>query len=230
MNDGGRELVGAEAVGARLGERWLVRPVSFRLGAGQALALTGPNGSGKTTVLRIVLGRQAHSEGTLRRTVDLGGGAQGIAAMTGPPPFYSRLTVAEHLDAVEASWSGSGGMALPLADVLKALELERLADQYPDELSSGERQGIGLVMALARPAALLVLDEPEQRLDADRRVVIADLIRRRQEQGAGILLATHDHRLPGLLGASRLTLSREEGFPAFLEPGDEPEAEPGQDT
>lgn len=210
MTDTSAPLLRASAVGAQVGERWLVRPTSFELRAGEVLALTGPNGSGKTTLLRLALGRLAPTTGTLDRRVELGDGARGIAAMTGPPPFYARLTLAEHLDLVEASWAGSGGMALPLDEVLQALDLARLADQYPDELSSGERQGIGLVMAFARPASLLVLDEPEQRLDARRREVIAELIRRRQSLGTAVLLATHDPHLVGLLDARRIILARED--------------------
>ncbi|MDP5228456.1 MULTISPECIES: ATP-binding cassette domain-containing protein [Arthrobacter] len=210
MNDGAGLLVRASVVGVQIGERWLVRPASFQVGAGGAMALTGPNGSGKTTLLRVVLGRQVHSTGTLQRGAELDGGAHGVAAMTGPPPFYARLTVEEHLEAVEASWENTGGLALPFQDILDVLDLHRLMDQFPDELSSGERQGIGLAMALARPAALLLLDEPEQRLDTRRREAVAELIRHRLEQGTGVLMATHDSHLPALLGADVLRLRRQD--------------------
>lgn len=232
MTDTPAALLRASAVGAQVGERWLVRPATFTVRPGEIVALTGPNGSGKTTLLRLALGRLAPTTGTLDRRVDLGDGARGIAAMTGPPPFYARLTIAEHLDLVETSWAGTGGMALPLDEVLEALDLARLADQYPDELSSGERQGIGLVMAFARPAALLVLDEPEQRLDARRRRVIAELMLRRRDLGAGVLLATHDPRLVDLLGAREVVLAREQDGSAGAddESGGEPGDEPGVDS
>lgn len=162
---------------------------SMSVHAGTCTVLQGENGSGKTTLLRIILGLDAPTTGS----VNLVPGAlerRDIAHVIQPPPFFENLTVLEHLLFVRASWGLPPGAEAPLA-LLRAFDAERLARHFPDELSSGEQQVVALCLGLARPARLLVLDEPEQRLDTGRRRALAEILRSRTADGLAVLMASH---------------------------------------
>lgn len=170
----------------------ILPPVSFETAPGSCTAVVGPNGSGKTTLLRIVSGRLDASSGSVRvfgRDADdrVDAFRRDVSDLVGAPATYDDLTVGDHLDFIGRLWKVED----PLAP-LEALDAAGLVRRYVDELSSGQRQLAYLAMALARPARLLVLDEPEQHLDAERRGLVADLLRSRRSSGTAIVVATHD--------------------------------------
>jgi ABC-type multidrug transport system ATPase subunit len=171
-------------------------PTSLMLGAGEARAVVGPNGSGKSTLLRLVAGKDRPTSGRVsvlglpadrarrRRRSD-------VALLLGGLSAYPDLTVAEHLRLVASAWAGRH----PGPGVDEALEdadLTRVRDQLPGELSSGESQMFALATTLYRPARLVLLDEPEQRLDARWRVAARRMIGRALDEGRALLVATHD--------------------------------------
>ncbi|WP_402464324.1 ABC transporter ATP-binding protein [Isoptericola aurantiacus] len=195
----GDVLVDAVAVTRTYGTVQVLAPTSVRLRAGQGAAVVGPNGAGKSTLLRLVAGAEAPTSGTA--TV-LGAPAERarrryrdrIARLLGPVPAYPDLTVAEHLRLVQVAWAGRYP-GPEVDEALAAATLDRVRDQYPAELSSGETQMFALVATLYRPASLVLLDEPEQRLDARWREVARELVLGALDQGRAVLAATHD---PGL--------------------------------
>ena len=79
-----------------------------------------------------------------------------------------------------------------VADLIEEFGLADRADALPDALSSGQRRRLLLAAAFARPRSLLVLDEPEQRLDAGMRNRLADRLVDERDQGGAVLLASHD--------------------------------------
>ena len=83
--------------------------------------------------------------------------------------------------------------------LLDRLGIARLLDRFPHELSSGQQQLFRLALTLARPAIVLLLDEPEQRLDTAKRQVVAGIIRERAESGATVVMACHDPELTAAL-------------------------------
>lgn len=194
----------------------LLPPTSIRLEAGHCVAVRGPNGAGKTTLLRVIAGRQRPSAGSAllfgNRFDDRSREARRhIAALIEPPVLYPDLTVRDHLALIEAAWGaeGSGKRGTPgVSDVggthgvpswpgfgANALEyfgLPDLADRFPNELSSGQRQLVSLAVTFARPASVLLLDEPEQRLDPDRRALVADALLVARGLGAAVAFASHD--------------------------------------
>lgn len=189
-------LLDVEGVGRTVSGLRILEQTSFRVRAGRCTVLRGENGAGKTTLLRILLGLDAPTTGRVR----LRPGAlepRDISAAIQAPPFFDDLTILEHLFFVRASWGLPGGTEAPLA-LLRTFDAERLAPHFPDELSSGERQVVALCLALARPAKLVVLDEPEQRLDTGRRVALAALLKDRLADGQAVVMATH---APDLLEA-----------------------------
>ncbi|MEP7763482.1 ABC transporter ATP-binding protein [Sanguibacter sp. 25GB23B1] len=190
-------LVAARGVGVRIDDADLLLPVTFDLHAGHALAVRGPNGSGKTTLLRVVAGLAEPTSGT----VLVGGRPPDdrdrhfrarLAALVGPPPLARNLTLHEHLALVGASWGTTTSDATEHGHaLLTGLGIDRLARRFPHELSSGQAQLFALALTLARPADILLLDEPEQRLDAERLEVVADLLRGTVDAGTALLVASH---------------------------------------
>ncbi|MFD6178470.1 MULTISPECIES: ABC transporter ATP-binding protein [unclassified Isoptericola] len=171
-------------------------PTTLTLGPGEAAAVVGPNGSGKSTLLRLVAGKDEPTTGRVRVLGLPAGQArlrrrEDVAVLLGGLSAYPDLTVAEHLRLVASAWAGRH----PGPDVeaaLAAAELDRVRDQLPGELSSGEGQMFALATTLYRPARLVLLDEPEQRLDARWRAVARRLVAGALDAGRALLVATHD--------------------------------------
>lgn len=208
-------MLTADAVTVVIDEQVLLPPTSLSLDPGRALAIRGPNGAGKTTLLRVLAGLMpatggaVHLNGTplnIRRAPV----RAAVAAMIGAPPLSRDLTLVEQLRFVRATWgdhSASGEQAAHAG--LAELGIVELAARYPSELSSGQLQLFSLALTLSRPCRVLLLDEPEQRLDAHRRELVAAALRRRLKDGCAIAFATHSPALAEAVGAESLTVGAE---------------------
>lgn len=197
-------LVTVSAVTRTVAGRQILAPVSIMVAPGECVALTGPNGSGKTTLLNIIAGREPATQGSVSLSPTVTARA-GLAAMLRQPPYFENLTVLEHLRFVHVSWGGSPDSRAPW-ELLERLNIERIRDSFPNELSSGERQLLALTIGLIRPAALLLLDEPEQRVDRERRELVLHLLAEKKHVGAAIVMATHDPRFMEVLADTRVAL------------------------
>lgn len=177
-------------------------PVSFTLPPGRALALVGANGSGKSTVLRAVLGLLEPVGGrieVLGRAVDERevGFRTRVSSVLDDDAYFPALTVAEHLY-LTARGHGVQGADAEVDELLEEFGLTEHAAALPVALSSGQRRRLLLAAGLVRPRSLLVLDEPEQRLDVAMRDHLAQRLVEEKRAGGSVLLATHD---PDLLRA-----------------------------
>ncbi|RKN51349.1 ABC transporter ATP-binding protein [Micromonospora endolithica] len=202
-------VVSARGLGVSFGSVAVLVDVDLDLPPGAALCLTGANGAGKSTLLRCVTGLLTPQAGTVSvfgATPD--GSAtfwRRVATTVEQPTWYLGLTVREHVELVRLA--GGGDPADGHVDELFAvLGLAALADATPDVLSSGQRQRMLLAAVLARPSDLLVLDEPEQRLDTEIRPVVAGLLRDHLAGGGSLLLASHDPSFVAALGCPTLRL------------------------
>jgi ABC-2 type transport system ATP-binding protein len=193
----------------------LLSPTSFSLGAGDALAVTGSNGAGKTTLLRILAGLARPTSGAARihgSAVDERSPAfrRAVSGSIGRPPVARDLTLEEHLALVAASW----GSQVEAARKRAAAELERwqlsaLRRRFPHELSSGQSQLFALALAVVRPYEVLVLDEPEQRLDPERLGIVIEVLRHEIDAGRTVIFATHSVVLAEALASRSLRLGGE---------------------
>lgn len=194
-----KPLLVADRISRTYGDRTVLAPVSFRLAPGRCLAVVGVNGSGKTTLLRLATGRDTPTTGTVtfagepvaEERLDV---RARMAVVMDTGSHYPDLTVREHLQFVAAAHGvpdAAGWVDWALAD----RALTSSADDLPSALSSGQRQALSLASALVRPRDLLVLDEPEQRLDPGARARLVDRIAAEKTDGTAVLFATHDQAL-----------------------------------
>jgi ABC-type multidrug transport system ATPase subunit len=188
-------LLQLAGVSRSYGDFVALHPVDLDVLPGTCLALMGANGSGKSTLLRIAAGRDEPTTGTVRFggeplvEEDLHARAR-IAVVGDSTGCYPDLTVREHLLLVAVGHA----VADPHRWVDWALADRRLAekaDALPSALSSGQFQALLLASALVRPRDLLVLDEPEQRLDPQARRHLATRIQAEVADGVAVLVATH---------------------------------------
>ena len=166
---------------------------------GEVLAVVGLNGAGKSTVVRTLAGRQQPLAGDalvhgLPVMPDAASFRRQVAAVFDEDAFFPSLTVREHLLLVARGHS----VAMPDEAVDAELEFSGLcgrAEAVPDSLSSGQRRRLLLAAGFIRPSSLLILDEPEQRLDPVMRDALGRRIREHAGAGAAVVLVTHDPSL-----------------------------------
>lgn len=192
----------------------LLAPVSISVKSGEALIVRGENGAGKSTLLRVLAGMRTPSSGS----ASIGGEPvadrdrgfrRRVAAMVGLPPMAPDLTVRDHVAMVATTWVDRAQDPNETTNsVLDELGLTELGTRFPHELSSGQTQLFGLALVLARPFDVLVLDEPEQRLDPDRVATVAKALNARREAGATLVVATHSEVLADALAGTTLLLEK----------------------
>ncbi|WP_309615330.1 ABC transporter ATP-binding protein [Salinibacterium sp.] len=187
----------ARAVSASVDSEVLLAPVSFAVKEGEAIAVQGQNGSGKTTLLRILSGQLRPTSGHVYvdgEPIDERARAirRMISARIGLPAFARELTAHEHLRFIATTWGRAGSAATDAADAtMAALGIGDLRNRFVTELSSGQTQLLSLATAFVRPFEVLILDEPEQRLDAARRALVASVVRAEIERGVTVVIASH---------------------------------------
>ncbi|MDR6199394.1 ABC-type multidrug transport system ATPase subunit [Microbacterium sp. SORGH_AS428] len=206
-------MIEVDAVRVVSGDVTLLDTITRRVDAGTALAVRGGNGSGKTTLLRVLAGMQAPSAGSAR----IAGAAisqrdrryrRRVAAMIGLPPFAPDLTVLEHVRLVAVTWFAPAEAETRARAVLSELGLQTLHERFPHELSSGQTQLFGLALVLVRPCDVLLLDEPEQRLDPEHVDAVIAALRARRDAGVTLVVATHHPRLAQIVADETVYLER----------------------
>jgi ABC-2 type transport system ATP-binding protein len=180
----------------RYGDLTVIDGLDLDVPAGTAVALVGPNGSGKSTLLRCLTGLDSAAAGTIEldgRPLDERAVAtrRALAVVTDDLDFFPDLSVVEHLDLV-ASAHGVDDVHAAVDEVLSAIGLTAQAGQLPGTLSSGQRRRLALATVFVRPRRLMVLDEPEQRLDTDGVAWLGDRLRADVDAGASLVFASHD--------------------------------------
>ena len=210
MTEPAPDLV-AEALACQRGERLVFAGLSFRLSAGGALLLTGTNGSGKTSLLRVLATFIRPAEGRLiwgARPVE----AEGAA-------YRAQLDFVGHQDGVKpgltprevlAFWAALRGIErsrVPrlVEAALAAFALDGVADWPCRWLSAGQRRRIALARLVAAPASMWLLDEPTSALDHENQSRLERAIAEHRASGGRVVVASHSPIDLGVVAAT-LTL------------------------
>jgi energy-coupling factor transport system ATP-binding protein len=166
--------------------RALVSDVTIDGRRGEVVVLSGPNGGGKTTLLRTIAGTLAPMSGKVERNPGR------IAYLPqNPTAILHRPCVRAEVE-LTLEWSREQGDPRLILD---ALGLSDLADRYARDLSSGERQRAALAAVLVGSPGLVLLDEPTRGMDAKARNALVGLVAGLRDAGAAIVMATHDASL-----------------------------------
>ncbi len=191
---GGETLCRVDRATFSYGDRPVLDGASLKLRRGEIVALTGPNGIGKTTLAKLVAGLLEPDSGRVQRV--------GRASYLSQDP--GRYLIRERADE-EVALSVGGDLAGARRS-LAEVGLAGLEHRHPRDLSSGERERLGLAaVAVAKPE-LLVLDEPTRGIDPDRKAQLAEWLVAYAAEDRAVLVATHDRSFPA---HRRITLDRE---------------------
>ena len=184
----------------RRGGRVVFEGLDFALDAGGLLLLTGRNGAGKSSLLRLMAGLLAPAAGSLSW--------DGRPVAEDAEAHRARLRYVGHLDALKPAltaaenlsfWADLWGGGDPLA-ALDAFGLRALADQPARFLSAGQKRRANLARLALAPADLWLLDEPATALDAETTERLRQLIARHRDAGGMAVISTHgDLGLPGAI-------------------------------
>ena len=200
-----------ERLSVRRGGRTVVDDVGLEIQPGEILGVVGKNGCGKTTLLACVAGVLAPHDGRVvidgastwggRNERQRARRALGYVPEAADPPGF---LVGAELWSLCAAARGANPPSQALRD---ALGLDELRDTALERMSLGQRRRACLGAALIGPPPLLVLDEPDNGLDAKRLDAIAGLLKEHAADGGATLLASHDATLLDQLGARVLTMT-----------------------
>lgn len=175
------------------GDLVALEPLDLAIPAGQRVALVGHNGSGKTTLLRMVAGLLEPSGGdaaVFGAPVGSLDARARLSYLPDAPVLYDDLSVVEHVEYVCRLHNAVGWEDVAFG-LLRDLGLAHRAQDLPARFSRGLRQKTAIVLALARPFDLLIVDEPFVGLDPAGTKVFIELLDDAAKAGATIVVATH---------------------------------------
>ncbi len=183
----------AKGLSCRRGKRRLFRELSFSLAAGAALHIAGPNGSGKTSLLRILAGLLPEDDGEVLWN--------GVAIRAQIDDFHAALCFLGHQTGVKAELTPRenlraaaalvGASTIAADQALLQMELAQQADNLCARLSAGQRQRVALARLLLRSAPLWLLDEPCASLDYASQRQVEGLLSAHVRGGGMVVFTTH---------------------------------------
>ena len=199
------ERLDVESLHLWRGDRHVLRGVSFSLASGECLQVTGPNGSGKTSLLRTLCGLMYPEDGRVLwkgRDVraDLPAFHGALAYLGHEPPLKGDLSARENL----RYWIGVR-RCMAAAALDAALELvgaSAWCERLVRTLSAGQRRRVALAGLVLLTVPLWLLDEPTTNLDKEGQQLVGELIAAQRARGGMVVTAVH-HELPASLGELR---------------------------
>lgn len=179
----------------KFGKKEILKDVSFNLCKGDILAFIGPNGSGKTTTIKLILGLQSIDRGKVyingkdikREYVDA---IKRVGAIVENPDTYMYLSGWDNLKLIANLYKGITDD--DLSEIVKLVGLEGRINDKVSKYSLGMRQRLGIAKALINKPNVLILDEPTNGLDPEGIKELRDLLKKLAREGMGILISSHN--------------------------------------
>ena len=176
-------------------DRTVLDDVGIAVSAGEMVAVTGPSGSGKSSLLALLAGLAVPTDGEVRVDGEpLAAGADtGFGLVLQGYGLVSVLTAAENVEVpLQAHGVARDDAISRAAAALRSVGLLELADRRVEELSGGQRQRVAVARALATVPRVLLADEPTAQQDAATKASLLALLRDAADAGAAVVVATHD--------------------------------------
>jgi ABC-2 type transport system ATP-binding protein len=189
-------LIQLEGVTKRFGQVTALDGLSLEVPEGTVCGLLGPNGSGKTTAIRVLLGlsRPTSGRASLLGTSAGEPGFPPAVRQTGAliegPALYGRATARQNMR-IQAAARGIADPDREIDELLELVKLSDRADSNARTFSLGMKQRLGLAIALIGSPRLVILDEPTNGLDPSGIVEIRELIKALPERGVTVLVSSH---------------------------------------
>lgn len=218
------DAIETHALTKRYGDHDALAPIDLTIPPGQRVSLIGHNGSGKTTLIKMLTGLLDPSGGTATIVGHATGSSEARAALSylsDQPVFYDDLTVRQHLEYVARlhhteEWETHADW------LVEMVGLSARANDLPATFSRGLKQKAAIALAFVRPFELMLIDEPFVGLDRAGRSALLDLVAWAHEDGATLVVATHE--LASVTSSDRL-IALSDGHVIF--DGDPANADPG---
>lgn len=220
MSASSQRTIVFEGLRCQHGARVLFEIPRLALSAGHAIVITGANGVGKTTLLRMLAGL-APANGA---TVDMGQGRQALSPYPGElrarltyvhqHPYLFRTSVRANLAyglSTGPHRVAHAALAARVDDALRWAGLQHVVNVPPERLSGGEAQRLALARARALHTDVLLLDEPTSNLDGAAREQVIALVGELATEGRTLLMVCHDRELINLPGVARWKLEHVDG-------------------
>ena len=182
----------------RFGDQKAVNSISLEVPSGSVFGFLGPNGSGKTTTIRMLLGLAEATEGEIKLLgteipKDLEKALPRVGALVEGPAFYPFMSGRNNLLRIDAAdrFSDSSTRIERVESALDRVGLHNAGNKKVHAYSLGMKQRLGLANALLKPRDILVLDEPTNGLDPQGTREVRNLIRSLSAEGITIFLSSH---------------------------------------
>jgi nitrous oxidase accessory protein len=185
------EILQARGLTKRYGARTVLDALDFSVSRGEAVALWGGNGAGKTTALRCVIGVIQHEGEVIVDGLTLSDSPKLVRERVGYVPQDQQLPDLPSDELLRFFGALRGAGEDEIQQTVELVGIEQHLDKRPNELSGGLRQRLALALALLGRPPLLLLDEPTANLDEATRSSIFALLNRLREQGTAVVFTTH---------------------------------------
>jgi sulfate transport system ATP-binding protein len=185
-------------ISKRFGDVAAVQNVSFKVAEGELVALLGPSGGGKTTVLRMIAGLEQPTEGDIlirgQRVNDVSVQKRNIGFVFQGYALFKTMSVADNIAfGLKIKKWPKAEIDDRVAELLKLFGLDGLGKRFPHQLSGGQRQRVAIARSLAPKPSVLLLDEPFGAVDAKIRQELRDwLVHLHDELSVTTVFVTHD--------------------------------------
>lgn len=190
-----KKLLECQNLCKSFGKKQILKDVSFEIDEGDILAFIGPNGSGKTTTIKLILGLQNIDKGKVTINgfdieKDFVKSIEKVGAIVENPDTYMYLTGWQNLKLTANLYKDITDEKI--TEIVKLVELEGRINDKVSKYSLGMRQRLGIARALINEPNVLILDEPTNGLDPEGIKDLRNLLKKLAKEGLGILISSHN--------------------------------------